>query len=122
MTWRRLGVLVRQLPPESATATALRVETLNDPEAQEMAAAVRDVEAEQWSRDQQLLASVRDELHIFRWFYTWAHSDKRPKWDPEPLERPGVSASKKKPALDSGQHSMLAAHLAHTQGDNATYN
>lgn len=108
-----------QLPVESATATALRLDAAqNDAEG-----APADPEAEQWSRTEQILAAVRDELHVLRWLYISAHSDKgsRPKWKPEPLPRPGV-VSKKKPQLKPEQTSLLAEHLARTQGGDATYN
>lgn len=109
-----------QLPAESATATALRLYAAKG----DIEAAPADPEAEQWSRTEQILAAVRDELHILRWLYISSHSDKgnRPTWKPEPLPRPGVVASKKKPPLKPEQTSLLAEHLARTQGGEATYN
>ena len=116
-------MLVQHLPPESATATALRLQALDeDSPLEPIQRTFRDVEAEMWSRDQHLLASVRDELHIFRWLYSYSHAQKKPKWDPEPLERPGVHAAKKRAPATTAQTSMLAQYLAQTMGDNATYN
>lgn len=112
-----------QLPSESATSTALRLEAAHgDAEAQSRAPA--DPEAEQWSRAEQILAAVRDELHVLRWLYVSKNSErgKGPKWRPEPLPRPGVTPKKKKAVLAPEQTSILARHLARTQGGDSTYN
>lgn len=123
MTWRKLSVLVPQLPAESATATALRLYAAEGgTEGQQQAPA--DPETEQWSRMEQILAAVRDELHILRWLYSSTHSQrgKGPKWKPEPLPRPGVAPKKKRLVLAPEQTSVLAQYLARTQGDEVTYN
>lgn len=113
-----------QLPAESATATALRLDAAEDP-APDSSSVPHDPETEQWSRMEQLIAAVRDELHVIRWLYASVHSDKgsRPKWKPEPLPRPGVTP-RKKAALAPEQTSLLAQHLARTQGrgQDVTYN
>lgn len=111
-------MLVSQLPPESATATALRVEASERPvEASAGVALPADPEREQWSRAEQLLASVRDELHFLRYSYTVAHSakNKKPKWTPEPLPRPGVKRKKQRDVLNQPQVDTLWAHLQATQ-------
>lgn len=116
-------MLVKHLPPEAATATALRVDVLNAPDEPELELGRHDVETEQWSRGEQLIASVRDELHVLRWLYEHAHSGKRPKWEPEQIKRPGLKPTKKKTALTVDQTSVLAAHLARTQANGeTTYN
>lgn len=122
-------MLIKNLPPESATAAALRVEEFITPTeittANAAPPAPEDVEGQQWSRTDQLIASVRDELHLLRWLYNYAHNNgRKPKWEPEPLMRPGVHASKKKKPLDDAQTSFLAGYLARTQGadEDVTYN
>lgn len=121
-------MLVQYLPPESAVAAANRVDMLNEPLTPEMleeahVATQEDVEGEQWSREAQLIASVRDELNMLRWTYMAVNSTKRPAWDPEPLSRPGMyQGLDNTKALDAGQTEMLAAHLARTQGGDTTYN
>lgn len=111
-----------QLPSESATATALRLQAHDDPPA--APAEPHDPEIEQWSRDQQLMALIRDELHAIRWLYSSAHSEqgKGPKWTPDPLPRPGVTPEPKRPALSPEQAAALAQHLALTQGEDVAYN
>jgi hypothetical protein len=82
-----LHVLVRALPPESATVTALRQVTEFESDVE------RDPEAEQWSRVEHLLAGVIDAVHQHSWIYVSAHSDRAPD-RPPPLPRPGVAPKK----------------------------
>lgn len=110
MSWRKFGVLVSQLPAESATATRLRVDTPPSPSG------AHDPEAEQWSRTEHLIASVRDEIHALRHNYIQAHSKSKLQWNPEPLARPGVKSRKAASALSPEQVDHLAEHLAKTQG------
>lgn len=114
---------MRQLPPESATATALRLNPLA--EGDELTPdGPHDPETEQWSRAEQLIAEVRDELLRIRWLYSTTHSErgKGPKWKPDPLPRPGITPKAQKARLAPEQASLLARHLARTQGELATYN
>lgn len=117
-------MLVSHLPPESATTAALRRAAHEDPELLELAQQIfagpktfAEVEGEQWSRLEQLVASLRDELHLLRWLTQFELEGRRPSWDPAPLERPGVHVSDAVPRLTTEQSSALAAHLARTQGD-----
>lgn len=75
-----------------------------------------DPETEQWSRDQHLLAALKDELSALRYSYLSAHMKRPPKWKPEPTPRPGVVPTKRRPQLNEAQVSALEAHLAKTQG------
>jgi hypothetical protein len=114
LSWRKLWNLVSQLPPESATATILRVERQNSDIP--MPTAEPDHEVEQWSRVEHLLAAVRDELHFLRHSYVQAHAGKtKLKWKPEPLPRPGVKNKKKREVLADPQIETLWAHLQRTQ-------
>lgn len=124
LSWRRFGVLVQQLPPESATATALRLEDSQLPPGARPQLPPPNPEAEQWSRLEHLVASVRDELLTLRWLYGSVHSDKKLPWKPEPLARPGIAAAKKAalPSAVPEDVSALAAYLSRTQGGDVTYN
>lgn len=73
--------------------------------------AEHDHETEQWSRAEQLIAAVRDELHFLRHAYTSAHSKNKVKWKPAPLPRPGVKPERKKQKLNSKQADVLWHHL-----------
>jgi hypothetical protein len=113
---RKLSVLVAHLPPESALTAALRLEynALSDDERSEIErnADEHDVESEQWSRIEQLLAAVRDELHFLRFSYDSAHSKSRPKWKAEQLPRPGVKPKRKeRRPLNDTQVEALWSHL-----------
>lgn len=117
LTWRELWSLVTQLPPESATATILRLQRRDEPA--QMPEAAHDYESEQWSRVEHLLAAVRDELHYLRYAFTQANAGKtRIKWKPEPLPRPGIAPKRKREVLVEPQVEMLWAHLQKTQGPN----
>jgi hypothetical protein len=94
MTPRRLRVLVENLPPESATMTALR----NAMTAQEyeQQAARGEPEKDRWSKTEQLLALLYDAVCDLQYITAVAnHSGKgrKPK-RPTPLPRPGVTKPK----------------------------
>lgn len=86
LTWRRLGVLVDQLPPESCTKTAQR-DSLDPAEVARMAKGPWSGYGP-WSREALMLAEVVD--HLNRVIYTLirVNGGKRPP--PEPYPRPGV--------------------------------
>lgn len=110
------------LPPESAVAVAQRLDSLDNPSSEP--AEPRDPETEAWSRGEQLLAAIRDELNVLHYLYASAHSEKGkgPKWTPERTPRPGVSpAGSTKAAPSQEQLDVLAAHLRRThQGEHYT--
>lgn len=99
LTWRRLGVLVAHLPPESATKTALR-EALTD---EQQASLPAPVGHGPWSQVELLLALVADRLAILSWQQGGDNSVPQPK----PLPRPGVAASQT--ALTSEQRAQMQA-------------
>jgi hypothetical protein len=106
LTWRRLGVLIRRLPPESATMTALRVAhpdsvTEDGPDPAEG----------QWSQTEMLLAALVDSVRILQWTYVSAHVDKgqRPE-RPQPIPRPGIERKKRK-RLSDAQAEFLFRHI-----------
>jgi hypothetical protein len=73
MTWRRLAVLVENLPPEAATTQEL-----------DQAGATR------WTQNTELLAAVVDELKTWRWEYAASNTPKNTAKPPrpEPFPRP----------------------------------
>ena len=87
LTWRKLLVLVHQLPPESAVKTAIR----NEMPAHEWGRRSEDVDpaTSNWSTLESLIALLIDEIRINTWVYVSAHTkDRVPK--PEPIRRPGL--------------------------------
>lgn len=90
-------MLVGRLPPESATATALRVARSKLlPEADtEARQPERDPESEQWSRMEHLLAAANDQLQALRWITELGISHQSPKWEITPTLRPGIKPKKK---------------------------
>jgi hypothetical protein len=101
LSWRLLGNLVRHLPPESATKTALR-NRMSDAEIAQ-AAKSADPSQGQWSQLEMLMASVSDKLSWLLHITLVAKGGKPKK--PEPTPRPGVKAKGKKtrPALTPDQ-------------------
>lgn len=102
MTWRMLGNLIRHLPPESATKTALR----NRMSEAELARAASEADPSQgqWSQQEMLLARISDQLSWLLHVTLVAHGGKSRK--PEPTPRPGVKAKgtkKRRPALSTAQ-------------------
>jgi hypothetical protein len=87
LTWGKLLVLLRHLPPESAMNTAIR----NDTPEKDLAlhGAESDYTAGKWSSIESMLATVIDEMRLSRWTYVQAHSESAiPK--PTPIPRPGL--------------------------------
>jgi len=88
-------VLVRQLPPESATATPVRVPA--GPEATVAAAEAGDPAEGRWSHAEMLLAAAVDELRRLQWLTAAVNAEKgkTPK-QPEPIPRPGVGVKRRR--------------------------
>jgi len=87
--WRKLLILIDNLPPESAVNTAIR----NDMPEWYLAerAAGADPSKSAWSITETLLAVLIDEVRMSNWLYASAHSDKTiPR--PEPVRRPGTGS------------------------------
>jgi hypothetical protein len=98
LTWRRFLVLFEQLPPESATRTAIR----NSIPADQLAERRGDSTKASWSSTDMLLALLVDEVRNLQWMYASSHS-KGNITRPEPIPRPGTSAmrGRKKISLDN---------------------
>ncbi|TDD54591.1 hypothetical protein E1286_05220 [Nonomuraea terrae] len=92
MTWRLLGNLIRHLPPESATKTALR-NKMSDAEIAQ-AAKHGDPSQGQWSQLEMLMATISDKLSWLLHATLVANGGKSKK--PEPTPRPGVKAKSAK--------------------------
>lgn len=106
LTWRRLGVLVRHLPSESATKTALR----NEAPDEDLQDAVEDVDREygQWSQTDMLLAELIDVARWLQWSKTEAAEKQQPP--PGPFPRPGVA---RKPKVNARIVSLLEYVRSH---------
>jgi len=107
MTSRRLRVLLENLPPESATWTALR--NAMSPEDLAEHAADSDPEQGRWSQVAHLLAATVDAVRRVEYVLILANSDSKaraPK-PPEPLPRPGVNAPKAKPRISEAASERL---------------
>lgn len=93
LTWRRLGVLLRELPRDSATAKALygpRVE---------------------WSDTEYLLAGVVDLLAQGNWMFARVNS-KAKVAHPEPVRRPGEADTRKRMGRTTMKPEQVKAWLA----------
>ncbi|MGW4422505.1 hypothetical protein [Streptosporangium sp. NPDC004631] len=86
LTWRLVGNLIRHLPPESATKTALRNE-MSDAEM-ERASKGADPSQGAWSQTEMLLASLIDSV---RWLiHVTLRVNGGKGGPPAPVPRPGV--------------------------------
>lgn len=101
LSWRRLGVLVKNLPAESATKTALRNATPLA-QVQESAAAA---EYGPWSQTDMLLAELIDVARWLQWSKTKAAEQNTDR--PEPYPRPGVVRKAAAGVVDAKVVSML---------------
>lgn len=101
LSWRRLGVLIRHLPPESATKTALR----NAAPIAQLQQVAAEVEYGAWSQTDMLLADLIDIAAWLRWSKTKdAESNKNP---PKPYPRPGVNRRPANAPLNSKVINLL---------------
>jgi hypothetical protein len=85
LSWRRLGALVKNLPAESATKTALRNET----PVQEVRQTASAADYGPWSQTDMLLAELIDIARWLQWSKTKAAEQNTDR--PEPYPRPGVA-------------------------------
>jgi hypothetical protein len=90
LTGRKLDNLVKGLPPESMTITALRNSM---PEGTGDGIAP-DPGKGRWSNTEMLLAGLLDESRYANWAFMAANSKKKPKF-PEPVPRPGIMQPEK---------------------------
>ncbi|URN11373.1 hypothetical protein LUW77_03525 [Streptomyces radiopugnans] len=108
MSWRELGVFVRHLPPDSATARAIRGST---------------PEEDAWTLDRQLLAAVVDAQRENTFAMVKLHGDPkatRRMKPPDPIERPGLQRKPKSNVIRfGGRHGSGAAQLAAVFGGKA---
>jgi hypothetical protein len=96
LSYRRLWLLIKHLPPESWTQTALRDSDLDD--LDELVAPEPEDRFGPWSHADYLLAGLRDE--VARLTYVTARVNGQDKWpEPEPHPRPGV---RRKPPAPRG--------------------
>lgn len=101
LTWRKLLVLLRHLPPEGALNTAMR----NEMTEREIEGSSIDPTKGRWSAVEMMLATLIDEVRMGTWALIQINSEKRvPR--PEPIQRPGmsrISRSAKRMSLEDAQ-------------------
>jgi hypothetical protein len=86
LSYRRLGVLIAHLPPESATKTAIR----EDADEADIDSPPPDPSRHgPWSTTDLLLALIADGINVLAWQNTQVHGKKRTE-PPAPIRRPGV--------------------------------
>jgi hypothetical protein len=104
MSWRRLRVLIQNLPPESATMTAIR-NSMSDEELDAQSDA-GEPEKGRWSQTEQLLALLADRVAQLQYTLICVNTEKKSQRPevPEPIRRPGSQPRKKKaaPMTDEG--------------------
>jgi hypothetical protein len=89
--WRKLLVLIEQLPSESALNTAIR----NSMPEDELAARRADPVKAPWSVMETMIAILIDEVRMLAWSYAQAHTQTAiPK--PTPIERPGARRTRRR--------------------------
>lgn len=118
LSFRRLRIVLDNLPPESAFRTALRDSM--SPEDLAAASAEADVADSvshgPWSLSDQLLASVADSLAVL----VWAKGDEKKRGKPpKPIPRPGVDSGRRtvKPHVVEKLQGIRARHAARQSGD-----
>lgn len=108
MTPRRLRVLIQNLPPESATWTALR-NSLTPEQLAEQAES-GEPEKARWSQTEQLLAAAVDALRRLEHITIAANSDGKHTLPdpPEPIRRPGAAPKRARaPIPEAGAEFLL---------------
>jgi hypothetical protein len=107
MSWRTLRVLIENLPPESATMTALR-NSLTDEQLTEQAER-GEPEKARWSQLEQLVAGLCDAVRRLEYVTILANSDGKSKKPdpPEPISRPGAKPRRPKPKLTDASRDVL---------------
>ncbi len=106
LTWRLLGSLIRHLPPESATKTALR-NAMPDTQVKDMSQAA-DPARGQWSQAEMLLALLVDAVRNLTYTTVRLQAGGKAGKPPQPVPRPGVKprTPRKKP-LNAEQRELL---------------
>lgn len=107
MSSRRLRVLIQNLPPESATMTALR----NALTAEEYERQARGGKPEEgrWSMAEQLLAGISDGIRELQYVLVVANSSgkgRKPR-RPEPIRRPGVTPKQEREPMSDAAAERL---------------
>lgn len=106
LSLRTLRIWIENLPPESATKTAMRNSI--PAEVAERAADEGRPDLAPWSGTETLLAQVKDELRLVRYTLLAVNGNKAPEFEPTP--RPGIppkSAQAKRKGLTDEQRAAL---------------
>lgn len=109
LTWRLLGNLIRHLPPESATKTALR-NRMTDAEIKQ-ASKQADPSQGQWSHQEMLIASLVDAVRWLIHVTVVANGGKKSSKPPEPVPRPGVKPKGRRRQLTPEQTAAVLRRI-----------
>jgi hypothetical protein len=116
MSWRRLGVLLEGLPPESLWWTAIRRRPESKPGG--------DVDAVRWGTTHELLAGVIDASHEVAWTIAQVNSNRDvPKPSPYPRPRVGrpeqaaAMTAKNRARVDTWAESLRRRKAGGTDGN-----
>jgi hypothetical protein len=91
VSFRKAGVYISHLPPESATMTSIRIDLPDDVAREE-----HDASLSKWSSTEMLIAQMIDEIRVLRYFVSCFASSKGSHIpQPEPVPRPGVGKKPK---------------------------
>ncbi|GGK61192.1 hypothetical protein Sme01_02830 [Sphaerisporangium melleum] len=111
LTWRLLGSLIRHLPPESATKTAIRNAM---PEGDlRQASQAADPSTGQWSQTEMLLAQLIDAVRYLRYTMLRLEVGSKAGKPPELVPRPGVSPKTPRKRQLTQQQRELLFHRIH---------
>lgn len=113
LSLRKLGVLISYLPPESATATAIR-NWVAEHGGSEPNGPAPDPTKGQWDLTQLLLGGVIDELRWFRYEYRSVNSN-QPGQAPPQVERPGVKVEKRRGMTVTGRNFLEEQRRKHEE-------
>lgn len=95
LTARKMSVLISFLPPESATATAMRVALAESGGTEDDGPETEPANG-RWSLNELLTASMIDELRWLRHTYINFKTEGKAGPPPDQVERPGVKVGKKR--------------------------
>jgi hypothetical protein len=109
---RKACVLIGNLPPESATMTAIRLDAPEKEDSDDTAEPA-DPDRFRWSSEEMLVAQLIDEIRMLRYVFTVANSGKGAAKVPPPdqVKRPGVKKESPRKLLSRQQVISLDPRL-----------
>lgn len=114
LSYRKMSVFISFLPPESATATAIRNAAVDSGESQDGPSP--DPSKESWSQGTMLIASLIDEVRWLRHEFRGANSN-TPGPPPSQVERPGVGGKKRRKKMSMQDRMKLDPRMRGERGN-----